>query len=132
MIFLDANLFVELIGRVGGGQPERVQRAESLMDAVAAGTLKATTSEAVIVETVQVLESAFGSAFVPAQAALSFGALINARGLRLSPKHIYLRALDNWAARPGLGFVDALTIAYVEQGASCSRRSTGSCSSRRV
>ena len=86
------------------------------MDAVAAGIVEATTCEAVIVETVQVLESAFGSALIPAQAATSFSTLINARGLRLAPKHIYTRALDIWADRPGLGFVDALTIAYVEQG----------------
>lgn len=42
--------------------------------------------------------------------------VLAAPGLRFGPKPIYSQALDMWASRPGLGFVDALTICYARQG----------------
>jgi hypothetical protein len=41
--------------------------------------------------------------------------LIKMRGVRLSSKALYLRALDIYLAYPALSFVDFLCIAYAER-----------------
>jgi len=117
MIFLDTNVFVEAFGRpIGERIVSHESAARALLDAVGDRRVEATTSEAILVEATQVLtrESSYGW---PTQLiATHLSGIIRAEGLRLASKHVYLRALDIWADRPGLGFVDALTVAYVEQG----------------
>jgi predicted nucleic acid-binding protein len=41
-------------------------------------------------------------------------AIVQLRGFRHSEKRAILRALEIWASNPRLGFVDALTLAYVQ------------------
>ncbi len=51
----------------------------------------------------------------PADVAATLKPVIALPGMRLASKHLYVRALDIWGARPAIGFVDALTAAYAEQ-----------------
>lgn len=117
MIFLDTNVFVEAYGR---RDAERIASQEMaarvLLTAVARGQVEATTSEAILAETALVLTRDRPYAVPIAEVARHLSSIVRAEGLRFAPKHIYLRALDLWAARPALGFVDALTVAYAEQG----------------
>lgn len=117
MIFIDTNVFLTAIGRVNAHHNTGQQaNADELIAQLTIPTISASTSEAVIVETAQMAESAFGGGMGATIAARAMSKIIRLPGLRIAPKHIYLRALDIWADRPGLGFVDALTVAYVEQG----------------
>lgn len=116
MIFLDTNVFVEAYGRRGTERVvEQEVAARTLLTALALGRLTATTSEAILAEAAFVLtrRTSYDQP-IPAVAAF-LSAVVSSEGLRFEPKHIYSRALDMWAQRPGLGFIDALTIAYVEQ-----------------
>jgi predicted nucleic acid-binding protein len=117
VIFLDTNVLVEALGRP---ESERVATrqaaAQLLLTQVAEGVVAATTSEAILVEAAKVLadENSYG---LPVQDVAAYlTAFVSSVGLRLEPKRIYVRAFDLWTERPSLGFVDALTIAYAEQG----------------
>lgn len=117
MIFVDTNVFVSAFGRRGLERVASDERAaRELLSRVALGRAAATTSEAILVETTQVLTNETSGARPAPDVAAFLSNVIDSPGLRFEPKHIYLRALDIWAARPSLGFVDALTIAYVAQG----------------
>lgn len=117
MIFLDTNIIVAAVGRVDARLNVRQQTlAFDLMRRLQVPTVACWTSEAVLAETTQVLQSPFGGNYSPQRITTAIRPFIAAPGLRIAPKHIYLRALDVWASRPRLGFVDALTVAYVEQG----------------
>lgn len=117
MIFLDTNVFAEALGRsVKDRDTFRETAARALLEAVALGELEATMSEAILAEATQVLTSArAGNRPVP-EIAEFLTAVVRSPGLRFAPKQIYRRALALWSERPSLGFVDALTVAYVEQG----------------
>ena len=117
MIFIDTNVLIEATGR---SDTERVAgrqaTAQRLLDQVAEGSVAATTSEAILVETANVLSLRHGYGLPVADVASLLSAFVSSYGLRFEPKRIYVRALSIWAERPALGFVDALTIAYAEQG----------------
>lgn len=117
MIFIDTNVFVAMVGRVDADANRGQQIAAlDLLARMTEPSVAASTSEGVIIETARMLRSSLGGGLSTEVTADRLRAIINLPGLWLSPKHIYLRALDIWADRPGLGFVDALTLAYVEQG----------------
>lgn len=117
MIFVDTNVLVRGFEghRVGIDDPS-TERALDLMRRIGRGGLTATTSEAIIAETVHVLSSRKLYRLSPPEIRTFLAPFIDAPGLRLGPRQIYLRALDVWVDRPSLKFVDALTVAYVEQG----------------
>lgn len=117
MIFIDTNVIVAAIGRADADlNLDQEAEARELIIALSIPTRAAFTSEAVIVETANALRSRFGSDLGTFEAARALGPIIDLPGLRIASKHIYSRALSIWADRPGLGFVDALTLACAEQG----------------
>lgn len=117
MIFVDTNVVVRAFeGQRPADHNEATQRALDLLARVARGETVVSTSEAVIVEITRVLSSNTLYRQTPAEVEQFLAPLIEAPGLRLAPKLVYKRALRIWASRPTLGFVDALTVAYVEQG----------------
>src|SRR5262249_34915082 len=75
-----------------------------------------TTSEAVVAEVAHVLSSPNIYRMPPSDVATALKPILALPGLLLASKHLYVRALDIWGSRPQMGFVDALTAAYAEQG----------------
>ena len=117
MIFVDTNVLIRAYegprSDTGDGMSAR---ARDLLRSIGQGVVSATTSEAIIAETIHVLSSRVLYRQSPPQVRDFLAPFIDAPGLRIGPRQVYLRALDIWVKRPGLKFVDALTIAYVEQG----------------
>lgn len=117
MIFLDANVFLRwLAGPATVDNAVRNAMATALFDQIERREAEATTSEAILAEVAFILTSKrhYGVAVVDAAGYLADA--VQYPGLRFAPgrKEQYLRALELWAERPALGFVDALTAAMVE------------------
>ena len=115
MTFVDANSFLRTIV---GPEPETRamhETAAASFRAVARGEQETTTTEAILAAFILTSKRQYG--LPPADAAARLGAIIELPGLLLprGRKRLYLRALDLWSERPVLGFVDALTVATVEQ-----------------
>jgi len=116
MIFVDTNVFVSAFGRRAIDRDMFEERsARDLLGRLALGLTSASTSEAILVEATQILTSDRLNGWSVPDVAAFLADAVKAPGLRIAPKIIYLRALDVWTSRPGLGFVDCLTLAYVEQ-----------------
>lgn len=118
MIFLDANYFLRYLTQPDNPKTHAMhERASALFAVVERGEVEVATSEAVLAEVAFVLASKL-QYHRPAEVIATYlGPIIRMRGLRLprGRKRLYLRALDIWSARPSLGFVDALTVATVEE-----------------
>jgi len=117
VIFIDTNVFVQALARSHepGQEATSRQAAELLLD-VTDGKVEATTSEAVIAEVLYVSTAPRLYARSIADVRTVLQPLLEAPGMRFGPAKRYVRALEVCEGRPGLKFVDALTIAYVEQG----------------
>lgn len=117
MTFVDANYFLSAVVDPTPETAAMHQIATDLFRSVAHGEEDATTSEAVIAEVTFVLNSKRQYGLPPAEIAAKLRPILRLPGLVLPTdrEELYLRALDLWTERPRLGFVDALTVAELEQ-----------------
>jgi predicted nucleic acid-binding protein len=120
MIFLDANVFLRYLVEPDGPENQaRHETAAALFEAIELGEEEATTSEAVLAEVAFILASKRQYNLATRDIAAYLSPIIRLPGLKLSRgrKGLYLRALDIWSELSRLGFVDALTVATVEDSA---------------
>jgi predicted nucleic acid-binding protein len=110
--FVDANIFLRALT---GDDPNKADACEALLRRVDSGEEEITTCEAIISEVVYVLSSRGLYGLNHEEIRARFTPLLRLRGLRLQGKHLYLQALDVYAANPYLDFEDALCIAHMEQ-----------------
>lgn len=118
MIFLDANMFLRyLVQPATPNDREWHDIATALFEAVAQGNEQITTSEAVLAEVCFVLNSKRQYDVAPTDIADLMQPILRFPAFQLpsGAKKRYGRALELWAAAPKLEFVDALTIASVEE-----------------
>lgn len=113
MTFLDTDIFIRALVT---DQSAKSAQCARLFMALELGTEQATTSEAVICEVAFVLggRGANGYGLSPAEIAEKLRPMLLLRGLKLSQRSIWLRALDLFADYPFLDFEDALSAAHVE------------------
>ena len=111
MEFLDTNIIIRYLTQ---DDPNQAQRALALLQQVEMGDLLVTTSEAVILEAVFVLSSKTLYNLPRALIQARLSDIITLRGLRLSHKKSYLRALDLYVST-NLDFTDALNVAHMER-----------------
>lgn len=116
IVFLDANFIVRaLVDPSTDADRIMATQAKTLLREAADASRTVTTSEAVIAEVAHVLSSPDVYRLSVTDVARTLRPVIALPGMRLASKHLYMRALDIWDTKPGLGFVDALTAAYAEQ-----------------
>lgn len=99
MLAVDTNLMVRLIVR---DDADQVNAAEAF---IAKG---AWVSHIVLVETLWVLDAVYGRS--PAQIATATELLLNHKTLTLQDADVVALALENFRARPSLGFSDCLVL----------------------
>lgn len=112
MRFLDTNVILRYLTRDDEAKAEacfalfqRVKQGEEIF-----------TCEAIVTEAVYVLSSPRGPYRLSHEAVRErLLPILTLRGLRLSQKRRYLRALDIYASFPFLDFEDALAAAYMER-----------------
>ena len=109
---LDTNVIIRFLTN---DHPILSPRAYALFVDLAAGDTTASLTEAVLVESVQVLSSKNLYNRPRAEIARHLGNIIRLQGVKLPRKRRYLRALDLYVAWPGLSFVDSLLAAYAEE-----------------
>lgn len=116
MRYLDTNVFLRALVQPTTPQDRSKHEAcAALLHRVAAGTERVTTCEAVIAEVIYVLTSTRQYGLTHEDASSSLRTILNLRGLHLTHKRAYLRALDLFAAYRHLDFEDALQIAHMER-----------------
>ena len=113
MRFLDTNVILRYLTR---DDEAKAKACYQLFQRVKRGDEELLTCEAIVTEVVYVLSSRrapyrlsheeIRDRLVP---------LLTLRGLRLSQKRIYIRALDLYASSPFLDFEDALAASHMEQ-----------------
>lgn len=108
---LDTNIIIREITR---DDPGLSARAHTFLRHVASGAKAVLLTEGVIVECVQVLSSKVLYNLPRADIARDLGVILRLRGVRITNKRRYLRALALYVASPALDFVDALLVAYAE------------------
>jgi predicted nucleic acid-binding protein len=112
MQFVDANIFLR---HLTNDDPVKAQACYALFQKVQRGEIVITTSESILAEVVYVLTSKNLSYNVPRQQIRNLlYPIISMRGLKLTQKRIYLRALDLYAANT-IDFEDALAVAHMER-----------------
>ncbi len=109
---LDTNVIIRFLTN---DDPVLSPRAYALFAQLDAGAAAASLTEAVLVETVQVLSSRNLYNQPRAEIARHLGNIIRFQGIKLPRKRRYLRALELYVAQPGLSFVDALLAVYAEE-----------------
>lgn len=112
MRFLDANVFIRVLT---GDDPAKGEASRALFERLRDGNDEATTCEAVIAEVVYVLSSRVTYGLTHAEIRDRFKPLIELRGLRITHKTSYLRALDLYASASHLDFEDAVILAHMER-----------------
>ncbi len=109
--FIDTNIFLRYLA---GDDPDKGRRAYELLQRVEAGEVAVTTTEAVILEIIFVLSGKRTYNRPRAEIREKLVAILSLRGLRLSRKAVYLRALDLYVANGSVDFVDCLNAAFME------------------
>lgn len=109
---LDTNI---IIRHVTQDDAQLARRAHAFLQQVEAGVEDVLLTEGVLVEAVQVLGSRALYHLPRAEIARDLAVIIRLRGVRMTQKGRYLRALALYASTPALDFVDALLVAYAEQ-----------------
>ncbi|MHB8576013.1 MAG: PIN domain-containing protein [Dehalococcoidia bacterium] len=112
MEFVDTNIFVRYFTQ---DNPDMARRAQLLFHDVATGVCLVTTSEGILVETVQVLSSRRLYNLPRTDIRQHLRSVISLPGFKLSHKRMYLRALDLYVAHRFLAFVDVLCMAHTER-----------------
>lgn len=115
MRFLDANIFLRaLVEPLTELDRAKFQACTALFERMAQGEEGARTAESIITEVAYVLRSRAHYGLSPAEIAARLRPMLSIRGLRLSNKRTFMRALDLWEAHPSLDFEDVLTVAHME------------------
>lgn len=112
MPFLDTNIILRHLTQ---DNPDQSTRAYQLFQQLEAGTIRLTLTEGVLIEAVQVLSSKALYNLPRGQIRTLLTDIMTLRGVRLSSKGIYLRALELYASLVFLDFVDALLVARTER-----------------
>jgi predicted nucleic acid-binding protein len=107
--FLDTNI---LLRYLTADDPAKARRALALLLRLERGEEQAVTSSMVIFETVFTLQSYYRLARTDIRTRLR--PIILMRGLRLSNKRLYIRALDLYVAFSFLSFADAFNAASMQ------------------
>src|SRR5438094_5273842 len=110
--FVDTNIVIRYLTQ---DNPDQSKRAYEFLRRIQTGQLTATTSEAVVVEVVQVLSSKALYNLPRSTIKERLLPILRLRGLRVTQKRRIMRALDLYATYPFLDFVDALSAAHAEQ-----------------
>ena len=109
---LDTNVIIRFLTN---DDPVLSPRAYAFFTQLAAGDATAALTEAVLVESVQVLSSRNLYNQPRADIARHLSNIIRLQGVKLPRKRRYLRALELYVAWPGLSFVDALLAVYAQE-----------------
>lgn len=109
--FLDTNVILRYITR---DDPEQARRAQRVFEQLEQGELSVTTTEAVVVEAVQVLSSKALYHLPRAEVRTHLTNILHVRGLVVPQKRSLIRALDLYAST-NLDFVDVLIVAHMER-----------------
>ncbi len=109
--FLDTNI---IIRHVTKDNEQLSQKAARILHKIEAGTLIVTTCEAVLAECVNVLSSKRLYHFSREQIKTALDVVLALKGLRLSHKKTYMRALAIYASS-SLDFADALAVAHMQR-----------------
>ena len=116
MTAVDANYFLRFLVQPATPEDQTMRAsATALFRRVRAGEETITTTDAVIAEVVFILSSQRHYNRSRADVAALLRPLLQLAGFRLSGKGRCLRALDLWAARPSLSFVDALVVVQAQE-----------------
>ena len=110
LLYLDTNIIIRYLT---ADNPDFSKRSYDFLQQVELGAITVTTCEAVIIETVQVLSSKTLYNLPRSTVKDHISAIVRLRGLRLTNKQVYLRALDLFAST-NLDFPDALIVAHME------------------
>jgi predicted nucleic acid-binding protein len=109
--YLDANVILRYLT---GDDPAKAQACFSLFQRVAAGDEEMVTSSVIVHEVLYVLTSRAQYGLSHQDAAARLRPILAMRGLKLTNKRVYARALDVYAGYPHLDFGDALAVAESE------------------
>jgi predicted nucleic acid-binding protein len=109
---LDTNVLLRYLTEDNAEQSERALR---LLQLVESGQRSVLLTEAVLVETAQVLSSKRLYDIPRETVQLRLGEVIRMSGVKLVNKGLYLRALALFSAMPRLSFVDAILIAHAQR-----------------
>ncbi len=113
MKFLDTNVILRYLTR---DDEKKAKACYRLFQAAKRGEETLVTCEAVVAEVVYVLSSTRSPYQLShAEVRDRLVPILSLRGLRISQKRLYLRALDLFAASPFLDFEDALSVAHMRQ-----------------
>ena len=116
MRFLDTNVFIRaLVEPRTDADRIKAAASASLFRRLASGAETATTAEAMITEIAYVLHSRAQYGLTPAEIGARLRPLLLVRGLKLTHKRTYLRALELWEAHPSLDFEDVLAVGHMER-----------------
>jgi predicted nucleic acid-binding protein len=110
--FVDVNVILRL---VTGDDPQKQQASFELFQAVRERRLILHTPVTTIADAIYVLTAARHYHQSRADAAGMLTRLVRLSGLRVQNRRAVLRALDLFAATPGLDFGDAMIAAVMEQ-----------------
>lgn len=111
MEFVDTNIFVRYLTN---DDPAKAQACHELLEKAGRNEVTLTTSESVIAEGVFVLSSRRLYNVPRTQIRVVLYPLLMIRGLKLTRRAMYLRALDLFASS-NLDFEGALSIAHMER-----------------
>lgn len=111
---LDTNI---IIRHLAGDHADHSPRARRVFQELQSGLRTATLTEAVLVESVQVISSKALYNLPRPEIHRHLAGIIGLKGVKLAHKPRYLRALALYEAYPRLSFVDALLAAYAESSA---------------
>ena len=111
MMLLDANVVLRYLTR---DDPIKAERCKALLQSVDRGETQLTTTESIIAEIVYVLSSKrlYGLSQDRVRSLLT--PILNLRGLRLTNRRSYHRALELFA-ETGIDFEDAMAVAEMER-----------------
>lgn len=110
--FIDTNLIIRYLTR---DHPDQAARAFEVFQEMEKGTLRVTTSEAVIVEVVWVLSSPKLYNVSREDIRKHLTNILSFRGLHLPHKRSYLEAVELYGSIPRLSFVDALNVVHMKR-----------------
>jgi predicted nucleic acid-binding protein len=114
---LDTNIFLRyLVQPVTPLDVQKQQACSVLFQRLRSGREQATTCEAIIAEILYNLCSPRQYRLNHQDASARLRPLLTLRGLKLTHKRVYLRALDLFASHAALDFEDALLVAHLEHG----------------
>jgi predicted nucleic acid-binding protein len=111
MQFVDANIFIR---HLTGDDPEKAEACFALFQKAEHDEVELATTEAVIAEVVYVLSSKQLYKLPRERIRTLLYPLLSLPGLKLSPRRLYLRALDLYATHP-IDFEDAIMVARMQR-----------------